>query len=88
MFNGKTGEIEFLDSLGILQTTSPVIADFNNDGYDDGLMDINFTVVEKEIFSFYHNMLVVYDFHNQSTYLLTTDVPGINLSSTYLDRRP
>lgn len=82
MFNGKTGEIEFFDSLGILQTTSPVIADFNNDGYDDGLMDINFTVVEKEIFRFYHNMLVVYDFHNQSTYLLTTDLPGINLSST------
>jgi outer membrane protein assembly factor BamB len=82
MLNGKTGEIEFSDSLGILQTTSPVIADFNNDGYDDGLMDINFTVVEKQIFSFYHNMLVVYDFHNQSTYLLTTDLPGINLSST------
>ena len=82
MLNGKTGEVEFLDSLGILQTTSPVVADFNNDGYDDGLMEINFTVVEKQIFSFYHTMLVVYDFHNQSTYLLTTDVPGINLSST------
>ncbi len=82
MFNGKSGQIEFLDSLGILQTTSPVVADFNNDGYDDGLMDINFTVVEKLIFKFYHNMLVVYDFHNQSTYLLTTDFPGINLSST------
>lgn len=82
MFNGKNGQIEFLDSLGILQTTSPVIADFNGDGYDDGLMDINFTVVEKEIFSFYHNMLVVYDFHNQSTYQLTEDFPGINLSST------
>jgi outer membrane protein assembly factor BamB len=82
MLNGKNGQIEFFDSLGILQTTSPVIADFNSDGYDDGLMDINFSVVEKEIFSFYHNMLVVYDFHNQSTYQLTGDVPGINLSST------
>ncbi len=82
MFDGKTGKIEFLDSLGILQTTSPVIADFNGDGYEDGLMDINFTVVEMEIFNFYRNMLVVYDFHNQSTYLLTNEVPGINLSST------
>jgi len=82
MLNGKTGEIEFIDSLGILQTTSPVVADFNNDGYDDGLMDINFLIVEKEIFFYYHNMLVVHDFHNQNTYQLTDETPGINLSST------
>jgi outer membrane protein assembly factor BamB len=82
MLNGRTGEIEFLDSLGILQTSSPVIADFNNDGFDDGLMHINFVVVEQQIFQTYYNMLVVYDFHNQSTYQLTGEVPGINLSST------
>lgn len=82
MLNGRTGQIEFLDSLGILQTSSPVVADFNNDGYDDGLMHINFLVVEHQIFQTYYNMLVVYDFHNQSTYQLTRDVPGINLSST------
>lgn len=82
MFNGKTGEVEFLDSLGILQTSSPVIADFNNDGYDDGLVNVNFTVVEKEIFRFYHNILAVYDFHRQTTYQLSAELPGINLSST------
>jgi outer membrane protein assembly factor BamB len=82
MLNGRTGAVEFLDSLGILQTSSPVIADFNNDGFDDGLMHINFVVVEREIFQTYYNMLVVYDFRNQSTYQLTEDVPGINLSST------
>jgi hypothetical protein len=82
MYNGKTGEIEFLDSLGILQTSSPVVADFNNDGFDDGLMNINFKIVEKEIFHVYHNMLAVYDFHRQSTYQLSPELTGINLSST------
>jgi outer membrane protein assembly factor BamB len=82
MINGKTGKTEFLDSLGILQTSSPVIADFNNDGYDDGLISINFTVVENLIFKVYHNILAIYDFHKQSTYQFAADLPGINLSST------
>ncbi len=82
MYNGKTGEIEFLDSLGILQTSSPVVADFNNDGFDDGLVNINFKVIEKQFFQVYHNMLAVYDFHRQSTYQLSAELPGINLSST------
>lgn len=82
MFDGKDGKIAFLDSLGILQTSSPVIADFNNDGFDDGLVSINYVVVEKEIFRRYHNMLAIYDFHKDSTYQLTKDTTGINLSST------
>jgi outer membrane protein assembly factor BamB len=82
MIDGKTGKIEFLDSLGILQTSSPVIADFNNDGFDDGLQCVNFVAVEKLIFETYYTMLVVYDFHRQSTYQLTDYFPGINLSST------
>jgi outer membrane protein assembly factor BamB len=82
MINGKSGKIEFLDSLGILQTSSPVVADFNNDGYDDGLVVINFVTVEKLIFESYNTMLVVYDFRNDSSYQLTDYVPGINLSST------
>lgn len=82
MYNGKTGEIEFIDSLGILQTSSPVVADFNNDGYDDGLVNINFKVTEKEFFHVFHNFLAVYDFHRQSTYQLSSELAGINLSST------
>jgi outer membrane protein assembly factor BamB len=82
MLDGRTGEIAFQDSLGILQTSSPVVADFNNDGHDDGLVHINFIVVENVIFQTYYNMLVVYDFFRNSTYQLTDPVPGINLSST------
>jgi len=82
MFDGRTGKIEFFDSLGVLQTSSPVVADFNNDGYDDGLACINFIVMELQIFRTYYTMLVIYDFHKESTIQLTTETPGINLSST------
>lgn len=82
MLDGKTGKMEFMDSLGVLQTSSPVVADFNNDGFDDGLVCINFIVLQKEIFKTFYNMLAVYDFHKESTYQLTTETPGINLSST------
>jgi hypothetical protein len=82
MFDGSNGKILFFDSLGVLQTSSPVIADFNNDGYDDGLVCINYIVMQKQIFRTYYNMLAVYDFHQESTYKLTVETPGINLSST------
>lgn len=82
MYDGKTGEIAFFDSLGVLQTSSPGVADFDNDGYDEGLACINFIVIEKEIFRTYNTMLVVYDFHKESSYQLTAEIPGINLSST------
>lgn len=82
MVDGETGNIIFNDSLGVVQTSSPVVADFNNDGFDDGLMSINFTIMKKKILKFYNNMLVVFDFHNNSTYQLTNYFSGINLAST------
>ena len=82
MIDGRTGNIMFSDSLGVVQTGSPVVADFNNDGFDDGLMSINFTVLKKKILKFYNNMLVVFDFHNNSTYQLTDYFAGVNLAST------
>ena len=82
MYDGKNGQIKFFDSLGVLQTSSPVVADFNNDGFDDGLICVNYIVMEKGLFRTYYNILVIYDFHNESTYQLTPETPGINLSST------
>ena len=82
MYDGKTGKIEFLDLLGVLQTGSPVVTDFNGDGFDDALVCIKFIVSENEIFRAYHHILVIYDFHKESTFQLTPETPGINLSST------
>lgn len=82
MFNGANGTVEFMDTLGLVQTSTPVVADFNGDGFDDGLMSINFAGVEHYMFKKYYNMLVIYDFHNRSTYQLTDFFPGVNLAST------
>ncbi|MDR8394122.1 PQQ-like beta-propeller repeat protein [Aliifodinibius sp. S!AR15-10] len=82
MVNGKTGEITFQDSVGILQTSSPAVADFNSDGFDDALLSVNFVIVEKRIFKIMHNMLVVFDFHKDNIYQLSDYQPGVNLSST------
>lgn len=82
MVDGETGNIMFQDSMGVVQTSSPVVADFNNDGFDDGLMSINFTILKKKVLKFYNNMLVVFDFHNNSTYQLTNYFSGVNLAST------
>jgi len=84
MLDGSTGEIQFMDSLGFAQTASPVIADFNHDGYDNALVSINFTItdLESRLINAWHNMLVVYDFKNNSTYQLTGYIPGMNLAST------
>lgn len=84
LFDGGNGNIEILDTLGMFQTASPVVADFNTDGTDDALMSVNFrlTDIERKIIDAFHNTLVVYDFKNQSVYQLTDPVRGMNLAST------
>ncbi|MDZ7607756.1 MAG: PQQ-binding-like beta-propeller repeat protein [Cyclobacteriaceae bacterium] len=41
MFNGKNGNIEFMDSIGCTGFSSPVVYDLNHDGYDEVIMSIN-----------------------------------------------
>ena len=41
MLNGKSGEVEYVDSMGCTGFSSPVIYDMNNDGRDDAIISIN-----------------------------------------------
>ncbi len=41
LFNGKNGNIEFIDSIGCTGFSSPVVYDFNKDGIDDAIISIN-----------------------------------------------
>jgi len=82
LIQGQTGEIIRRDTLGIFQTATPVVADFNNNGYDEALISVN---VGKEEFSgprSYANMLVLNDFHNNLTYPVTQLEDGANVAST------
>jgi len=82
MVNGRTGAVEFTDSLGLYQTSSPVVADVNHDGSDDALLSVNYQVVNEIGQSFYYTMIVVIDFKNDTITKLSDSFDGINLSST------
>jgi outer membrane protein assembly factor BamB len=41
MLNGKTGEVEYTDSIGCTGFSSPVVYDMNNDGRDEVLLSVN-----------------------------------------------
>jgi hypothetical protein len=77
MVNGKTGEVEFRDSLGTFQESSPVTFDYNHDGYDDALFSLNYQHT-----SGYSNQLTVIDFHNDSIYATGPRHYGANVAST------
>ena len=81
MVDGEKGEVVFEDSLGFFQTTSPVVADFTEDGRDDVLLPINYQVAEL-IWKYHYNLLMIFDFHNNTTYQIGEPVQGMNVSST------
>jgi outer membrane protein assembly factor BamB len=76
MVDGKTGTIAFQDSLGSFQESTPLAFDFNQDGYEDGLYSINY---KRDAIS---NQLVVFDFHNDTTYYLGERNYGANVACT------
>ncbi|HLF34831.1 MAG TPA: PQQ-binding-like beta-propeller repeat protein [Cyclobacteriaceae bacterium] len=82
MVNGKNGNIEFTDSLGFYQTSTPVIADFTQDGIDDAFVVINYMVTDSLFQRFFYHMLAVVDFTRNEMIELGVNDIGHNLSST------
>ena len=82
LLNGETGEVIKKDSLGVYQTATPVVADINNNGYDEAIMNINIPRERFEGGVRYEHLLAVYDFHNGAEYSLTQIQPGANLAPT------
>ncbi|WP_339793185.1 PQQ-binding-like beta-propeller repeat protein [uncultured Imperialibacter sp.] len=85
MVNGANGGVEFLDSLGLYQTTTPVIADFTLDGVDDALVIVNYQAESLEnglMKKYFYNMLAVIDFTTGEVIDLDVHTDGHNLSST------
>jgi len=77
MVNGQTGDVAFKDTLGTFQESTPVTCDFNQDGYDDALISINYRHS-----SGFSNQLLVIDFHNDSIYQTGPRHYGANVAST------
>jgi hypothetical protein len=77
MVNGKTGQVAFRKSLGSFQESSPLAFDYNQDGFDDALFNLNYNH-----FSNISNELFVIDFRNDTTYQIGKRQYGANLAST------
>lgn len=82
LLNGQTGEVMQRDTLGVFQTATPVVADINNDGYDDIILSVNVGHEQFDGSYHYQHMLVLYDFYNKNQYPLTALERGANLAST------
>ena len=81
MISGSNGQIEFLDSLGYYQTSSPVVADLNNDGIDDVILSVDNEHIQgrEKVFD---TTIFSIDFPAHKTQMLVDPIPGHNLSST------
>ncbi|MDN5200423.1 FG-GAP-like repeat-containing protein [Fulvivirgaceae bacterium BMA10] len=82
LVDGSKGEILFMDSIGFYQTSSPIIADFNSDGNNDVLINVNFFLPNEKGEKTIHNSLLVYDFVNQGKFAIVEPYVGSNVAST------
>jgi hypothetical protein len=82
MVSGSNGQIQFRDSLGYYQTSSPVIFDFTEDGLDDVLLTVNIHSYNELNQKLLYVILVVIDFSSGEVIRITEPVEGSNTSST------
>lgn len=82
MVNGQTGKVEFTDSLGYYQNSSPLALDFNGDGRDEVLMSLNFQQVDELYRKFFYTTLILIDFSTGQVQQLGKVYEGSNFSST------
>jgi outer membrane protein assembly factor BamB len=81
MADGRTGKIVYIDTIKAFQYASAVVADMNNDGHDDIL--INQSEGKRLQFSDkYYSYLTVLDFYNNNKYAIGDTVKATNLAST------
>jgi len=82
MIDGKTGDVLFVDSLGIYQNTSPLAVDLTGDGVDEVVMSLN---IQKELLPgtySYFTYIAAIEFKSGMIVNLTNAEKGTNLSST------
>lgn len=81
MVNGKTGAIEYRDTIPAFQYASPAAADLDGDGYDEAI--VNQSAMKRTQFeNVYYSRLFVFDFIHHKNYPLGDSLPATNLAST------
>ena len=82
MVNGANGEIEWQDSLGFYQTSSPVAGDLTGDGMDEIVLSVNFQVLNEYMQKTFFNTLVIVNFSTGEVIKPLAEFEGNNISST------
>lgn len=81
MVDGKTGKIQYQDTIPAFQYASAVTVDFDGDGYDEVL--VNQAEMKRKQFEVaYYSYLLVFDFKNNKKYALGDTLLATNLAST------
>ena len=81
MVDGKTGRIEYQDTIPAFQYASGITADINEDGYDEVIL--NQSVMKRTQFeNVFYSQLIAFDFKNNKNFPIGDSLPGTNLAST------
>lgn len=82
MINGKTGAVEFTDSLGYYQSSSPIALDLTGDGIDEVMMSLNFAGKDSIDQTIIQNSLIGIEFKSREMLYLAPIEMGSNLATT------
>lgn len=82
MVDGSDGKVLYIDSLGFYQTSTPVVADLNNDGLDEVILSVNIHVYDALNRRELNNMLVSINFRNNEVTQLVETTKGSNIATT------
>ncbi len=81
MVNGKTGKVEYQDTIPAFQYASAVTADINGDGYDEVIVNQS-ALKRKQFENVFYSYLFVFDFINRKNFPIGDTLPATNLAST------
>jgi len=82
MVNGKSGDIEFEDTLGFYQLSTPVVVDLDGDGLDEVLLSMNYQETDQYHLKYFYTNLAIIDFIKKEAVILKLNYPGHNMAST------
>jgi hypothetical protein len=82
MLDGKTGRVEFEDSLGYYQTSSPIAIDLDGDGMDEALLSVDYQVLDSIQQKMFYNNIYAIRFESNEIVPIYEGQEGHNFSST------
>jgi outer membrane protein assembly factor BamB len=82
MVNGVNGTIEYLDSLGYYQTSSPIVVDLTGDGIDEVILSVDYQILDSLNRKSFYSTLYAIEFTANQAISMVDGLPGHNVSST------